>query len=174
MKGVLYGGIVFVLLLTGCSNSEAQVDLREEISHMEDSITKQSAEGTLSGNVLHYELITLLDEYANTYPDDQYAPEYLDKIHMVYSALGEYKKSAAYGDKILKNYPGYINRAMILESQALAYDLYIQPRDKDQVKYYYEKLLEENHDLPEEKVNNIKDRLKNIDLTVEQMIMQNN
>ena len=176
MKRLFYA-VFCVFILASCGDGEAQVVLRDEIAQMEDSIstlTKNLESGELLDKSVNLELVDLLYEYYRTHPEDTYAPECLDKIHMVYSALGEYETSAKYADTLLNNYPDYINRAMILESQASAYDIYILPRDTVKVRYYYDQLLKEFKDLPKEKVEGIKSRLDNLDLTIEEMIMQNN
>ena len=173
----LFYAVFSAFILASCGEGEAQVVLRDGIAKMEDSIstvTRNLGPGELLDRSVNLELVDLLYEYYHAYPDDAYAPECLDKIHMVYSALGEYETSAKYADTLLNSYPDYINRAMILESQASAYDIYIIPRDTVKVRYFYDQLLKEFKNLPKDKVEGIKSRLENLDLTIEEMIMQNN
>ena len=166
--------ILMLVILTSCGSGNDQTQMRDKIIAMEDSIsvlTKNLSPGEQLGESVNLELIELLTSYYRTYPEDVYAPEYLDKVHMVYSAMGKYELSTKYADTLLTNYKDYINRAMIIESQASTYDIFLKPRDKEKVRYYYELLLKENPDLPKEKVDEIKFRLKNRDLTIDQLIL---
>lgn len=172
--------LLLISLFYSCSEGTSETPeilLREKIANMEDSIGKLTvnlAPGEMLSDEVSLELIDLLLDYYHKYPKDVYAPECLDKVHMTYSAIGRYKYSANYADTLLANYPDYINREMILESQAGAYDVYLQPRDTAKVRYYYELLLKENKDLPKDKVHDIQWRLNNLDKTMEEIIMSKN
>ena len=93
---------------------------------------------------------------------------------MIYSSTKRYPLSVNYGDTLLNQYPDYINRAMIIESMAVTYDIFILPRNKDKVRFYNELLLKENPDLSEDKQAEIKFKLENLDLTLEEMIEKSN
>ncbi|MDX2360215.1 MAG: hypothetical protein QNK23_05385 [Crocinitomicaceae bacterium] len=177
MKTALYLLLVSVLVLTSCSNSEAQAGMRSHIEEKEAEITTLSEElapGEKLDPKEKEELIVLLNEYVEEYPEDPFAPECLSRIHMIYSSESDYIESVEYADRIINEYPEYINRALIIESQAGSFDIWIKPRDTTKVRYYYELLLSEYPDLPKEKVDDIQERLDNLDLTIEQIIMQNN
>ncbi len=111
----------------------------------------------------------MLDYYHN-YPEDTYAAECLDKVHMKYSGLNIHPRAVEYADTLLLKYPDYVNRAMVLESQGSTYDVFIQPRDTAKVRYYYELLLKENPKLDKDKRAGIKDRLKHLDMTFDEFI----
>ncbi|MBU2019295.1 MAG: hypothetical protein KJ941_06595, partial [Bacteroidetes bacterium] len=106
------------------------------------------------------ELINRCLAIYRNYPDDQMAPAAIDKVHMIYSGIGAYTESAAYADTILENYPKYANRALVLESQASNYDIFVQPRDSSKVRLYYSILLKENPKMNKEKRDGIQERLK--------------
>ena len=169
--------LLFLLLVSlitfSCDREDDKLVLREGITNFEDSISKLSYElepGERLAPGLNDELIELLLSYYRSYPNDDYAPEYLDKVHLLYSAMGNYALSAKYADTILINYKDYINRSFILESQASTYDVFIKPRDTAKVRYYNELLLEENKDLSKEKIQDIKFRLKNLNLTIDEIV----
>jgi tetratricopeptide (TPR) repeat protein len=159
------------VLLTACGGGDAE-EAFEAILETEDSLTvasskvepgdPQTTEGTFA-------LIKRLDQFVKDYPDDVRAPECLDKIHMAYSGLQDYKSAARYAERIIKDYPDYVNRAMVLESQAGNYDMFIQPRDTSKVRYYYNLLLKE--EIPAGKKKDIQKRLDNLDQTLEQYIL---
>ncbi|OFZ07898.1 MAG: hypothetical protein A3D92_11585 [Bacteroidetes bacterium RIFCSPHIGHO2_02_FULL_44_7] len=170
MKNFL--GLIIVLTLLSSCGGDVQ-SAYDAITAKEDSISVAS-EKLPNGEILPeedtYQLITLLLNFSKDYPDDIHAAECLDKVHMAYSGLRDYKKAVFYADKLLKEYPDYINKSMVLESQAGNYDLFIVPRDTSKVRYYYDLLLKE--DISSEKRKDIKNRLKHIDLTMEQYILQ--
>ena len=175
MKRGAYIFVMTLFLLAGCSSSDAQSELRNEIELKETHITKLSEElapGEKLDPKEKLELIELLNNYVEQYPEDAFAPECLSRIHMIYSSEEDYKSSLEYADRIINDYPDYINRALIIESQAGSYDIWIKPRDTSKVRFYYEMLLAEYPDLPAEKVMDIKDRLNNLDMTIEDIILQ--
>jgi len=174
--------VLLSLLIVSC-NSDKETDdkqlndsiesLKEEIKLNEDNIGALSESGASikqidsSRNVLIESLIN----FYRTNPTDDFAPVCLDRIHFSYSAERKYGLAAMYGDTLLLKYPDYINRPMVLESQANAYDMLIIPRDTSKVRYYNELLMNENPDLPKEKVSDILFRLDNLDLTIEEIMM---
>lgn len=170
----LFTVLVLAVLLSSCGSGNEQTQMRDKIIAMEDSITvltKNLQPGEQLNEEVNTKLIDLLTGYYRKYPNDIYAPEYLDKVHMVYSAMGKYDLSTKYADTLMTNYKDYINRAMILESQASTYDIFLQPRDTSKVRYYYELLLKETPDLSKDKIREIRFRLKNLHLTVDELII---
>lgn len=171
--------IVFVLFVSalfvaGC-NSSAQdaTAAREEIKLLEDSISVVSMKLELGEKIdisVKQRLINKLASYYQAFPEDDHAPEYLDKLHMVFVGEGDYKTAMQYADTLIKNYKNYINRAMVLESAANAYDMFIAPRDTSKVRYYNNLLLEENPKMNKEKREEILYRMKYLDLTIDEFI----
>ena len=148
-------------------------ELIEKINYMEDSLkqlTSQLKDIKQIPNLTRMELINRLLDFYRNYPEDQFAPECLDKVHMTYSGMGVYIRSVEYADTLLLKYPKYVNRAMVLESQGSSYDIFIQPRDSAKVRYYYELLLKENPKMDKAKRNGIKERLKFNHLNFDQYI----
>ena len=175
MKTGTYIVMIVLLILTSCSSSDAQSELRNEIEQKEASITTLSenlAPGEKLDPLEKQELIDLLNDYVAKFPEDVFAPECLSRVHMIYSGEADYKASVEYADRIINDYPDYINRALIIESQAGSYDIWIKPRDTSKVRFYYQMLLDEYPDLPKDKVDDIQARLKNMNLTIEQIILQ--
>jgi hypothetical protein len=70
----------------------------------------------------------------------------------------------------LEKFPKYVNRALVLESQGSAYDIFIQPRDTSKVRKYYTMLLEENPKMEKDKAEGIRDRLRHLDMNFDQFI----
>lgn len=168
--------------ITSCGGNEKKVaedekpskeELIEKINYMEDSLkalTSQLKEIKQIPNLTRMELINRLLDFYHYYPEDKFAPECLDKVHMTYSGMGVYIRAVEYADTLLEKYPDYVNRALVLESQGSSYDIFIQPRDSAKVRYYYELLLKENPKMDKAKRNGIKDRLKYNHLNFDQYI----
>lgn len=148
-------------------------ELKSNIKVMEDSLKGLQADlkdVKQIPNLTYFELINRLVEYYHNYPEDPYSAECLDKVHMAYSGLNIHVKAVQYADTLLEKYPKYPNRAMVLESQGSAYDIFIQPRDIAKIRYYYELLLKENPNMDKEKRKGIEERLKHLDMTFDEYI----
>ena len=163
--------VVSALLLASCGGSEPEVDapptaeeLKKNIMAMEDSITGLS-EKMLPVKSLHkMELINRLLAYYEAFPKDDFSADCLNKVHMIYSGMAAYHKSADYADTLLNNYPDYKGRNVLLQSQASNYDIFLEPRDTNKVKHYYGMLLEEFPDMEAEEREAIELRLKHLHL----------
>lgn len=163
-----------VLLLVGCNTSAQDAEQsRGDIKLLEDSISVASMKlelGEKIDDAMKQRLIDKLVNYYQSFPEDEYAPEYLDKLHMVAVGEQDYETAMKYADTLIKNYKGYINRAMVLESMANAYDMFILPRDTSKVRYYNDLLLKENPKMDKEKREEILYRMKYLDLTIDEFI----
>lgn len=151
----------------------SKVELIESIKVMEDSLKglhSSLKEIKQIPNLTNFELINRLLDYYHNYPEDPYSAECLDKVHMKYSGMNIHSRAVEYADTLLNKYPDYVNRAMVLESQGSTYDIFLEPRDKVKVRYYYELLLKENPEMDKDKKEGIKDRLKHIDMTFDEFI----
>lgn len=172
MKQII-GCIFLCSILLGCNNNGSQLtadDLKEIITQKEDSLAGFQKENKSIPKDNYYSLINSLLDFYKAYPSDKYAPVCLDKIQMTYSGLGVYRKAIEFSDILLQKYPNYINRPMILESQASNFDIFYQPRDTAKVKHYYTLLLKENPKLDKEKRKAIEMRLKHLDLNFDQYL----
>lgn len=151
--------------------------LRVGIKGLEDSLMRlsedQTADRTLT-NLVQQAYIEKLKLMYRTYPKDKDAAHSLRKVYMMYSAMGAPELSVKYADSLVEKYPKYEEGWLALQSNAMYYDMEAQPRDKEKVRYYLEKLLKEYPDLDPEIIDQVKSRLETIDLTFEELILQNN
>lgn len=176
---ILILGVLFVSAYS-CSGDNKDKDakptkteLKARIKEMEDSL--QGLQAQLNEikqipNLTHFELINRLLDFYHYYPEDPYAAECLDKVHMKYSGMNIPLKAVQYADTLLMKYPKYPNRAMVLESQGSNYDIFMEPRDTAKVRYYYEMLLKENPKMDVEKRAGIQDRLNHLEMNFDQYI----
>ncbi|MFT5780559.1 MAG: hypothetical protein ACI837_003521 [Crocinitomicaceae bacterium] len=150
-------------------------ELREGIKTLEDSLLRMSQDlGNVRKqlpNLTRHALIEKLLLLYRNYPKDKDAAACLDKVYSTYSSLNAHDLSLKFADTLLTNYPKYDNRPALLRNLATDYDVFIKPRDKEKVKYYYNLLLKENPNLPQEARDEIKFRLDHIDLTFEELIV---
>ena len=167
---------LIVLLTAACGgNSSEEAEKKPvtkegmiaDIKQFEDSIKQPSVQQTRA----------VSEDYADrclaiyhAYPKSEEAPQYLDKAHMIYTGAGLHGRAVVYADTLIRKYPAYKNRPMVLQSLASTYDLFVLPRNTEKVKYYYNLLLEENPGMPEEEKENIRFRIAHADLTFEQLI----
>ncbi len=175
--------LVFVMLtvvVSSCGESNtdkaekpSREQLKNRINEMEDSLKGLQADLTeikQIPNLTHFELINRLLDYYHNYPSDLYAAECLDKVHMKYSGMNIQERAVQYADTLLKEYPKYINRALVLESQGSAYDIFIHPRDTSKVRYYYTLLIKENPGMEKDKKEGIEDRLNHLKMNFDEFI----
>jgi hypothetical protein len=163
-------------LMYSCKDSNATASetkpltkesLRASIKEMEDSLSN-SSNSTLNGaayNLSQLELINRLTAYYRNYPEDPYSADCLFKVQMVYSGLNAHRKSIAYGDTLLKKFPSYKNKDLVIESNIAALDVFLEPRDTSEIHRYYTMLLNDN-DYPSAKKLEIRRRLKHLELSI--------
>lgn len=177
-KYVIFSIVALVGYACSTSSSDekakpSKTELKAKIKEMEDSLTHLQASLSTTKqipNLTHFELINRLLDFYHFYPEDPLSAEYLDKVHMKYSGLNIYEQAVKYADTLLKKYPSYKNRALVLESQGSSFDVFPEIRDTSKVRFYYTLLLKENPRMNAEKRNGIKERLQHLNLTFDQYI----
>ncbi len=145
-------------------------DLLVSIHKMEDSLLTNLPKNPTERNLASYELIDNYLQYFRNYPNDSYAAECLDRVQMIYTGLNLPKRAVVYADSLLQEYPNYNNRKLVLENQASTYDMFILPRDTIKARYYYERILDEFPNESKVYLDDIKFRLKNLKLTIPELI----
>jgi hypothetical protein len=156
---------LFVESCGGPAKTDKKTELKTSIKEMEDSIIaiqKNPAQAAKMPSLTNIELINRLLAYYRAYPEDSFSAECLFKVHIKYSDLQAYEQSVAYGDTLIQLFPNYANKDFLLESLASTYDVLIEPRNPEKVKYYYELLLKEK--IKPTKRRDIENRLKYIDM----------
>ena len=168
--------VLWVFVLFACNadpkkeetneNGSSPKALKERITRYEDSLASMDASklSPAAYNLNQIELINRLECYVKAFPKDAFSAECLFKLHMVFAGLNAQEKSLAYGDSLLRRFPNYENRSLLLESMASSYDMFITPRDTASVRKYYTMLLQDNR-YPDVKKKEILKRLKNLHLT---------
>ena len=155
-------GLFVVLLAVACGNkAELDKDVEQKIIAYEDSLanmvrnplTHQQSEDFID------KYIDVLEKAVKKAPKNVNAPTYMDRLHMLASAKRDLKKSLEYGERIIKDYPDYPNRPMVLKSLAYTYDAEVQPRDTAKVRKYYTIYLEENSGIDVDEKDMIDKRL---------------
>mmetsp|Transcript_2393 Transcript_2393/g.3295 ORF Transcript_2393/g.3295 Transcript_2393/m.3295 type:complete len:167 (+) Transcript_2393:583-1083(+) len=132
-------------VLASCASTDTE-DVRKkkvimkEIEAAESKVNEasKSNSGSDAFEESREELMTLLLEFYHSYPKEKYAAECVTKIHMLHSAMGNTEEAVAYADTLLEQYPKAENRAQIIESQILAYEMMVKPRDVNKIKGYLE------------------------------------
>lgn len=175
MRNVIFlYAFVATIIASSCGETEGKNPLIIRVQNLEAELTKMSEKQAPLNEVdsTRRELISALHDLYNAKLSDSLSADCLDKIHLSYSAMHNYVQAAHYADTLINSYPDYTNRALVLESQANNYDMFILPRNVEKVKHYLNLLLQENPDLPKEKRADIEYRLKYIDLTIEELMQK--
>jgi len=176
LKTILSIGLA-VFVLFSCADDITKKELTREdykasIKQMEDSISslqKNPEDAAKMPSLTQIELINRLLAYFHAFPKDEFSADCLFKVHMKYGELQAHQNAIAYGDTLLEFFPKYKNKDFLLESLGSTYDVYIEPRDTSKIRYYYELLLKEKT-VKNEKKEEIKARLKHLDLDLFQYI----
>lgn len=173
--------LMLATVVASCGSNDSKAEnskptleeVKASIKEMEDSLqymSKDESRVIEVTNLTRIEYINRLRAMYAHYPENEEAPACLDKIHMVYSSMGTHPQAVAYLDTLIEKYPTYKNRAMVLESQASNYDVFIEPRDSAKVRFYYNMLLKEFPNLDKEKKAGIQKRLQHNNLTFDEYI----
>lgn len=174
MKQLLFlcGMVMFLFACGGTPEKPKTVeDAVEQVKKFEDSLRALKVDpNRLTDPKLGVLYAEKCLSVAHQFPKSEQAPASMDKAHIIFASLGMHARSVAIGDTLIRDYPTYKNRPMVLQSLASAYDLFLQPRRKDKVLFYYNLLLKENPNFPKDEREMIENRIKYIDLTFEQMI----
>ena len=170
--------VLVSIIIVGCNSEEKNSSsLKFKIEQQEKHLNQLNAEMRPHQKIPIEErddLVALLENFYQDFPNNEYAPVCLEKLHMIFSSDEDYLKSTEYGSTLLDKYPNYKNRPLILESMAVNYDIFIQPRDTSKVRFYYEKLLKEDKNLSNDKKEGIKFKLDHLNLSIEELILKVN
>jgi len=141
--------------------------LLKRVKELEDSIMQEVNKNPSKpiSSFVFLDLINRLKDVTNNFPKEVETASCLFKLHMKYGEMKGFKESIAYGDTLLKRFPEFKDRDLILQSIATTYDISIKPRNPEKVSEYL-KLLLSSETLPENEKTEIKTRLKFIHLDV--------
>ena len=159
-----------ILLTVACSGrkltekQQQETALRKMVQY-EDSVKMLSSNPDIA---VQYSDKCL--DFYRRFPDSKEAPKYLDRAHMILTSAGMNQRAVLYADTLIRRYPKYENRPMVLLSLATAYDMFLVPRNKQQAEKYYRMWLEENPQAPAEQRSDIEHRLKYINLSYDEML----
>lgn len=175
MKKTAIFSVLTILLVACGSKTENEVSVHTRIEQYEDSIKQWGGGSGAKEDIRSFAndyINTLLEAYEEE-PESPKNPEYLDRVHMWYSTIGDAPAALKWALVVEEKYPKYSNRQMVLESIAALYDNGIAPRDSVKVREYYTKVLKEFPTMQEDKKQDINDRLKHNNLTfTEYMLIQ--
>lgn len=176
-KNILILGIfVFTLsLFSACGGNEEnnsenteesgvnKDEFLNELSALEDSI-----EANLNNpdQELLKSAITKYQDFADIFPDDPKAPDYLLKASDFSLATNQPQKSVKILNKIIENYPDYGRMEDVLFNKASHLDFEL--RDTTQAKEVYREFIEKYPN--SELVDDAESRIQNISLSMEELV----
>lgn len=170
------------LFLFACGQEEVEKgpkdEFKDKISEQEARVTEQQAKvaqqetkvielskgiaNAKETDLAKIELVNVLLDYYREYPKDEYSANCLSKVHMLYTGMGDTKVAIAYADTIIANYPEFADRAQVIESQIVAYEISVAPRNIEMITKYLNLWLEENKGASKEKISEMKDHLEHV------------
>ena len=159
--------ILSLTLLYSCEENNSEINnknAKELLVNKIKSLETALSEG-ISIQANKDSLKIFLQEFVYRFPNEENTAICLDKLQMLYSGENDYVIASKYADTLIKEFPKYTNRILIIESQIANYDIFIQPRDTSKVRYYYNLLLDENPKMDSLKKQNIQKRLSKLELS---------
>lgn len=89
-------------------------------------------------------LIDSMEIFVKNYPDHEKNMNLFANLYLMYSSKNDHTNGLRIGDVIIKNYPKFPDRKMILQGQIDFCLNYLKPFDKKRVATYYQILVEED------------------------------
>lgn len=161
--------IVLSVAISACNNGvnkQEQIELSDKIQELEPKLMDSNTYAI--DYQVAKELVPAYVKYANTYPKDSLAPDYLYKAAEISQGLGHGNLSVQYYEKFLANYPDNKRANIALFQMAFVYENVVQ--NKELAVKYYTEFLEKypNHELaPSAQVS-----IDNIDKSPEDLIKE--
>lgn len=149
--------------------------VKSEISNQEKRVTELSMdqEKTKETGLAKVELVNVLLSYYQKFPKDDYSANCLSKVVMLYTGSNNTDLAVAYSDTLIDKYPKFVDRPQIIESQILAYEISISPRDTEKIKKYLGLWLKENKKADKEKISEMQYHLENVETPLIDRLGQN-
>lgn len=147
-------------------------ELQKSIASLEDSLMREIPKDRKTEariNLRRIDLMNRMEAFVQKFPQDVYAGDCWFKLHLMASAMKAHRKSVAYGDSLLINFPNHPKRILMLESMASAYDIFLSPRDEVKIKFYLSQLIKEKG-YPEEQKKEAEKRMKYIHLSFDEYV----
>lgn len=165
--------IAITFLIVACSETpQPQDEIKKKIAAQEERVNELSKDvkNAAETDSAKVELIQVLLDYYHEFPKDDYSANCLSKVHMIYSSQDNVEMAVAYADTLINNYPNFVDRSQMIESQIILYESDIKPRNVEAIKKYLKLWLKENKDADKEKISDTEYHLKHVDIPLEERI----
>jgi hypothetical protein len=152
---------------------EITVDsLKASIQEMDDSLNMMMEEAIKSPNytmnkVAYHEAINRNKDFYARFPENDFAEIAIGKVAGLYLQLNVEQEAVKWRDTLLNKYPNTQDKVGLLELQMNYYDL--NEYDPEKIRHYANRLLAIEN-LPAERREQYKYRLKHIDKTFDELI----
>jgi outer membrane protein assembly factor BamD (BamD/ComL family) len=138
MKLKLFGILIFLFGICMSCDTNKETPLEKQISSLEDSLFKKNIEKPISKKDAA-QIIQLYTSYAEQYPENPKAAEYLFKAADVSINVFRSRQTIKLFDQFLKKYPNNNKAPEALFLKAFTFENYLQ--EIDSAKNNYEKFL---------------------------------
>jgi len=118
MKFILLIPFVAFLVACGGAKTETPTDVASRIKAMEDSVFESMTFDRRKAQAL----VDVYKAYANAYPEDSLAPDYLFRAANVAKSMHEGEESIKLYDRVIKNYPSWKRLADVYYLKAFTID----------------------------------------------------
>ncbi len=167
MKQIIFN-LFFLFFLFSCSQP-AEIKFTKE--NLTDSISAKEIilkklEVLTPDNSFAMEVIKLYQQFADSFPNEKIAPDYLFKAANVSIGVRQFNQAISFLERIKENFPAYEKSAESLFFMAFVYDNYLQQKGK--ASELYEEVIQKypNHKFAFE----AKEVLKTLTMSDEELI----
>lgn len=167
MKNQIFYSFIFFLIIS-CSQP---VKVEFNLKNLSDSINSKEAdlkrtEILLPGNSLAIEIIQLYKQFADSFPNEKDAPQYLFKAANVSIGVRQFQPAISFLERIKKYYAEYEKSPESLFLMAFIYDNYLDQKGK--AREIYQEVIDT---YPSHKfASDAKEVIKTLEMTDEELI----
>lgn len=142
MKNIFVVGFLIIVLFSCTGNSKKEVvDKNKLLVEIKNSEKRMYEDSLLEINIgVANNAIMLYSKFANNFPDDTAAPEYLFRAGDLCKALLMGKLALTYYERIEREYPKYPKLPVVIFMQGYVNETLLA--DYKKAKYHYERYIE--------------------------------
>jgi len=166
------------IAITSCSSEEKEEVIVDPVNASSSITTKalDSIRNELQKAIpavpqdLYKKAIAMHLQFVDAYPNDPFAATALDYAQGYYEQMQDFRSSVQYIDRILKEYPEYPNKQVLMFSKATHLDFL---RDTVAAKKAYEDYLNTFKDISKEERSEVEELIKLVPYSMEERIKMN-
>jgi outer membrane protein assembly factor BamD (BamD/ComL family) len=169
MKRILFI-LSAALVISSCQNEPTEEIIAEDFDSVQFIVDLQRLDSIMANGLPAKKdikkALVMYQDFANYFPNDPKAPNYLFQVSDFYYSLEQHEKAVSTLTTIIEKYPDYNRIEAVYFTRANHTDMDL--RDTTLAKQYYEEFLEKYPN--SQYANDAKVRMENVGLSIEDMV----